>query len=235
EEKIIIQINGGGPIGTIMVDAKSNGEVRGFVGDPHQYMTYNDTKKLAVGIAVGKEGTLKVTKDLAMKDSFGGTVALQTGEIGDDFAYYFAMSEQRPSVVALGVLVSKENTILASGGLLIQMLPDATEEDIQISEQLLKKLKPITTYLSDGLTLEQILDECYDDINILEKIDINGYCNCGKEKFKRVLTTLTSEERLTMINEDHGCECVCQFCGKKYQFSESELIDLNNFVERYKK
>ena len=131
DEKLTIQINGGGPIGTILVDCFPDGNVRGFVSDPHVHMTYNDTGKLAVGIAVGKEGTLKVIRDLGMKDDFAGTVNLQTGEIGDDFAYYFTVSEQTPSAVSLGVLVDTDNSVIAAGGLLIQMLPDAIEEDIE--------------------------------------------------------------------------------------------------------
>ena len=130
KEQLTIQINGNGPIGTIMVDAYSDGHVRGFVGEPHVHYQYNDTGKLAVGIAVGKDGYLEVIKDFGMKDNWSGKVALQSGEIGEDFAYYFTVSEQTPSAVSLGVLVNPDHQVQAAGGLLIQMMPDATEEDI---------------------------------------------------------------------------------------------------------
>ena len=130
QEQITIRINGGGPIGTILVDAYSDGHVRGFVSDPHIMLQYNDTGKLAVGAAVGKDGYLEVVKDMNMKENWSGTVALQSGEIGDDFAYYFTASEQTPSAVSVGVLVDTDNSILSAGGMIIQMLPDAEEEDI---------------------------------------------------------------------------------------------------------
>ena len=134
KEKVTVQINGGGPIGTIMADGWANGDVRGFVGDPEIYLKYNDTGKLAVGTAVGKDGYLKVIKRMNMKNDFTGQVALVSGEIGEDFAYYFTISEQTPSAVSLGVLVDTDNSVMASGGILIQMMPEATEDDIKLAE-----------------------------------------------------------------------------------------------------
>lgn len=125
KEQLTIRINGGGPIGTVLVDAYSDGHVRGFVSNPHIHYQYNDTGKLAVGIAVGKEGTLEVIKDMGMKENWSGAVALQSGEIGDDFAYYFTVSEQTPSAVSVGVLVDTDNHIISAGGLILQMMPDA--------------------------------------------------------------------------------------------------------------
>lgn len=223
KEKLNITINGGGPIGTIMVDAYSDGSVRGFVGDPHVHYQYNDTKKLAVGIAVGKNGYLEVKKDMGMKEDFGGKIALQTGEIGDDFAYYFALSEQTPSIVSVGVLVDTDNQIISSGGLLIQMMPDATEEDIEISEQIIKSLKPMSTLIKEGNSLENILNELYADVKILEERVIRFKCNCSRERMYAALTTLATNDLKEMIEQDHGCEMNCQFCGDSYTFSEAEL------------
>ena len=228
-EKIAIQINGGGPIGTIFVDCFANGNVRGFVSEPHVHYTYNDTGKLAVGVAVGREGTLKVIKDLKMKDDFSGTVALQTGEIGDDFAYYFAASEQTPSAVSLGVLVDTDNSVLAAGGLLVQMLPDATEDDIEKIEGIINNLRPMSTLIHEGKSLEDILNENFDDIKILEETSVRFDCGCSKATMKRALLTLSKEERLRMIEEDHGCEITCHWCNEHYQFSEDELRDLELF------
>lgn len=222
-EKVTIQINGGGPIGTILVDCFPNGNVRGFVSDPHQFYTYNDTGKLAVGVAVGKEGTLKVIKDLGLKDDFSGTVQLQTGEIGDDFAYYFTASEQVPSAVSLGVLVEPDNAVSAAGGMLIQLLPNALEEDIIKIEEILKTLKPMSEMIHEGKTPEQIILETFEDAHILSHQDIKFECPCSKEHMKEALMTLTQEERQKMIEEDHGCEIVCHWCNTRYQFTEDEL------------
>lgn len=225
-EKVTIQINGGGPIGTIMVDCFPSGDVRGFVSDPHQFYTYNDTGKLAVGVAVGNQGTLKVIKDLGLKDDFSGTVALQTGEIGDDFAYYFTASEQIPSAVSLGVLVEPDNSVSAAGGMLIQLLPNALEEDIVKIETILKDIKPMSEMIHDGKTCEQIIRELFDDAMILSHQDIHFYCPCSKEHMSEALTTLSLDEIQTMIDEDHGCEITCHWCDTRYQFSEDELREL---------
>lgn len=235
KEQITIQINGGGPLGTIMVDAYSDGHVRGFVGDPHQYMTYNDSGKLAVGLAVGNQGTLEVTKDLGMKDNWRGTVELQSGEIGDDFAYYFTLSEQTPSAVSVGVLVNPDTSIQSAGALLIQMMPDAQEEDIVKTEELIKRLKPMSSLVRDHDTLEEIVEDLYDDVVILETSPIEFRCSCSKTTMKRALCTLSKEERMAMIEEDHGCEITCHFCNESYRFSEQELRDLEGFIEQYGK
>lgn len=223
QEKLTIQINGNGPIGTILVDCYAGGDVRGFVGDSHQFYTYNDTGKLAVGVAVGKEGTLKVIKDLNLKEDFTGTVALQSGEIGEDFAYYFAVSEQTPSVVSLGVLVEPDNSVSASGGLLIQLMPDASEEDIEKLEIITKQLRPMSELVHEGLDGEAILKLYFDDVRILEKKDINFKCPCNKQHMERALATMSKEELKQLIEEDHGCEITCQWCNEKYVFSEEEL------------
>lgn len=236
KEQLTIKINGGGPIGTIMVDAYHDGHVRGFVSDPHIMLQYNDTGKLAVGMAVGNTGTLEVIKDLHMKENWGGTVALQSGEIGDDFAYYFTASEQTPSAVSVGVLVDTDNSILAAGGLIIQMMPDAEEEDIAKVENIVGSMKHISTYIQEYASLEDILKELFqDDLQILSTQDIEFHCDCDRAKMKRVLTTLSKEERMAMIEEDHGCEITCNFCNEQYQFTEDELRDLEAFIDTYAK
>ena len=138
KEKMTVTINGGGPIGTMLATTNSDGKIKAFVANPEVHYTYNDTGKLAVGVAVGKEGSLQVIKDMGLKEPFVGTVPLQSGEIGDDFSYYFMVSEQIPSVVSVGVPVNDTNEILASGGFIIQLLPEATEEDIQYIEEKMK-------------------------------------------------------------------------------------------------
>ena len=215
QEQITIRINGGGPIGTILVDAYSDGHVRGFVSDPHIMLQYNDTGKLAVGAAVGKDGYLEVVKDMNMKENWSGTVALQSGEIGDD--------------------VDTDNSILSAGGMIIQMLPDAEEEDIVKVEQIVANLRHMSTMIQEYESLEDILRDLFDDVRILTGQDIEFRCKCDRATMKRVLTTLPKEERQQMIEEDHGCEITCNFCGEKYQFSEEELLELERFMDAHAK
>lgn len=235
KEQLTIRINGGGPIGTVLVDAYSDGHVRGFVSEPHVHYQYNDTGKLAVGIAVGKEGYLQVIKDLGMKENWEGTVALQSGEIGDDFAYYFTVSEQTPSAVSLGVLVDTDNSIISAGGMIIQIMPDATEEDIVKTEQLVAGLKPMSTLIQENENIEDIMMSLYDDVKILSSQPVEFRCHCSEATMKRALTTLPKEERMKMIEEDHGCEITCNFCNEQYHFSEQQLRELEDFLDRHAK
>lgn len=223
DHSIIVQLNGGGPIGTCMVQAYGNGQVKGFVGDNEIYLKYNESNKLAVGLAVGNQGYLQVTKDMKMKDKFTGQVALQTGEIGDDFAYYFAVSEQTPSVVSLGVLVDTDYSCKASGGLLIQLMPNALEEDIVVVEEVVKHLQPISSLIEEGKLLEDIVTSLFNDAKILESKQVGWHCDCSKDRFKGALSTLKEEDLIQMIEEDHQAEVKCEYCNTKYIISEEEL------------
>lgn len=226
KEKMTVTINGGGPIGTMLATTNSDGKIKAFVGEPQVHYTYNDTGKLAVGVAVGNQGTLQVIKDMGLKEPFVGTVPLQTGEIGDDFSYYFMVSEQIPSVVSLGVLVDDTNEILSSGGFIIQLLPDATEEDIAYIEDKMKDFPPVSSLIHKGKTPEEILKMVFDDVEILDSQDLFFECDCSKEKMSQTLMTIGKDEIQSMIDEDHGCEMICHFCNTKYQFSEDELKEL---------
>ncbi len=222
EEKLTLQIQGDGPIGTMMVDANAQGLVRGFVANPQVYLVYNDSNKLAVGQAVG-QGTLTVIKDLGLKEPYTGQVNLMSGEIGEDFAYYFALSEQTPSVVSVGVLVNPDESILASGGLIIQMMPEATEEDITYVETVIKQLKPISSLIESGQTPEMIVESLFDDFNCLAMQPLHYHCPCSKERLSKAIQLLGKEEISQMIETEHGCEARCEFCGQTYTFDEKEL------------
>lgn len=226
KEKVTIQINGGGPIGTILVDADDKGNVRGFVGDPHLTMTYSASHKLAVGEAVGTNGYLKVIKDISLKSDFTGTVALVSGEIGEDFAYYFTVSEQTPTAVSVGVLVNDDNTVLSAGGLLIQMLPNATEEDTLMAENIIKQLPPVSSLVKDGLSALDILNSLAIEINILEESDLQFYCGCSKEKFYHSLKVLDLKDLKEMVADKAGAEIICNYCSTHYHFSEKELEEI---------
>lgn len=222
-EKMTVTINGGGPIGTIMAVTNGDGNIKAFVSNPEVHYIYNDTGKLAVGVAVGNQGTLQVIKDMGLKEPFCGSVPLQTGEIGDDFSYYFYASEQVPSVVSLGVLVNDTNEILASGGFIIQLLPGATEEDITYIEEKMKDFPSVSSLIADHKTPEDIIHMLFDDAKILDHQDLAFKCDCSKEKMEQALYSIETSELQDMINVDHGCEISCQFCNQKYQFSEEEL------------
>ncbi len=227
DEKLTIQINGGGKLGTIMVDAFPHGKVRGFVSEPHVMLVNEKTHKLDVGKAVGTNGYLRVIRDISLKDDFTGTTALQTGEIGEDFAYYFTVSEQIPTAISVGVLVNDDMTTKSAGVFMIQMMPQATEADISFCENIILGLKPISTLVDEVRDPKELLDEIFgDEIEILEEEDLKFECNCSKHRMMEALTTLKEEDLEEMIREDHGCEIVCRYCNTKYQFSEEDLTKL---------
>lgn len=228
EEKISCTINGGGPIGMMLCVTKGDGKIKGFVGNPQVHYTYNDTGKLAVGVAVGKEGYLEVIRDMQLKEAFTGRVGLQSGEIGDDFSYYFAASEQVPSVVSVGVLVDDTNEILSSGGFIIQLLPQATEEDIEYIENAMKDFPTVSSLIHEGKTPEEILTMIFADVKILDRQELSFECDCSKERMEEAIYSVGKEELDTMIEEDHGCEIKCHFCNTAYNFSEEELIAIRD-------
>jgi len=227
DETITIRVNGNGPIGTIVVDANANGLVRGYVTNPKVHFQYQ-TGKLNVGMAVGTDGQLSVTKDLGLKDYFTGQVPLQTGEIGDDFTYYFTVSEQIPSAVGVGVLVNSDNSVQAAGGFIIQVMPGATEESLIKLEEALANIKPVSKMIDEGLTPEMVLETIFGEnqCRFLEKHEVRFECNCSKEKFESGIISLGGKEIQKMIDEDNGAEAVCHFCMERYNFSESELKKL---------
>lgn len=226
EARCVTTINGRGPAGTIVAQANGNGDVRGFIGDPHLYYLNEKTQKLDVGRIVGTNGTLTVTKDLGLKEPFTGVVELQSGEIGEDFSYYFMLSEQIPSLVSVGVLVNTDTHVKAAGGLIIQLLPGASEEVIQTVEDLSKTMKPMSTYIDEGYSCEEIINTLFSDVHILDEKEIRWYCGCDKEQFARALTLIDPNEVHAMLEEDHGAEVTCQYCGKQYHFNEEELKEI---------
>ncbi len=225
QEKISMTIRGDGPLKTLIVDADHQGNVRGLVGNPYVNITNEKTGKLDVGRAVGN-GLLNVVKDLNMKTDFTSSVELQTGEIGDDLAYYFLVSEQTPSAVSVGVLVNTDASVLASGALIIQMMPDADEADIRITENVVAHLKPISQMIQEGMTPKEIALALYDDVEILHEQPIRFECSCNKERMRSALSTLEVIDLKDMIYEDHGCELTCHFCNTSYTFTEEELRDI---------
>lgn len=223
-EKIIVEIRGNGPLSFLLVNADNKGHVRASVSNPHIHQIKEENGKLDVGGIIG-EGTLKVIRERDGVAVYNSFVPLQSGEIGDDFAYYFAQSEQIPSVVSLGVLVNQEMDIIASGGLIIQVLPSATEEDIIAMETLVSSLKPMTSYLQD-MTITDLFGKLFPDGELLETKDIHYHCGCNRDQMHKVLTTLGIQDIKELIEQDQGATLECHYCHKKYVFTEEDLLKI---------
>lgn len=228
EERLTVQIKGGGPIGQVVADANAKGEVRGFVTNPHVHFPLNSAGKLDVARAVGVDGQLIVTKDLGLKDPYHGSIELISGELGEDFTYYFAKSEQTPSAVGVGVLVNPDNSIKAAGGFVIQLLPGIKDEEINEIEQKLSQIPPVSTMIDQGMTPEEILQTILgeQDVQFLSTLDIVFNCHCSEERVENALISLGTAEIESMIKEQGAAEVVCHFCNEKYHLDRSRLEKL---------
>ena len=225
-EYLNIKIDGDGPIGKITVEA-TDGYARGFVENPGVYLSYNNGK-LNVKDGIGN-GSLEVIKDLHMRQPFSSSVELISGEIAEDFTYYFAKSEQIPSSVALGVSFDNDSKVKAAGGFLIQVMPGASDEDITKLENKLKNLKPISSMIDEGYSAIDIIKEITDgDYKLLEERELNYFCNCSKDRFKRGIKSLGIIEVKDILNTDHHASITCNFCNKKYEFDEDDLNEIYN-------
>ena len=195
---------------------------------PQTHFPLNEQGKLDVRRAVGTDGSIQVVKDVGMKDYFSGASPIVSGELGEDFTYYFATSEQTPSSVGLGVLVNPDNSIKAAGGFIIQVMPGAKDETVTKLENAINNMQPVSKLIEQGLTPEGILKEILgeDNVQILETMQAQFECNCSHEKFLNAIKGLGEAEIQDMIKEDHGAEAICHFCGNKYNYSEAELEDL---------
>ncbi len=228
DDKLTVKIDGDGPLGHILVDGNAKGEVRGYVLNPQTHFDLNEHGKLDVRRAVGTTGTLTVVKDIGMRDFFTGQVPIVSGELGEDFTYYFSTSEQVPSSVGVGVLVNPDNSILAAGGFIIQLMPGTEDETITKIENHLKTMPPISKQIEKGLTPEELLEEILGDepIKFLEKMPVSFTCTCSKERFGTAIISLGAEEIQDMIETDGQAEAHCHFCNEKYIFTKEELEGL---------
>ncbi|WHY56868.1 Hsp33 family molecular chaperone HslO [Peribacillus simplex] len=228
EEKLTIKIEGGGPIGSILVDSNAKGEVRGYVTHPQTHFDLNEQGKLDVRKAVGTDGLLTVIKDIGLRDYFSGQVPLVSGELGEDFTYYFVTSEQVPSSVGVGVLVNPDNSILAAGGFIIQLMPGTSEDTISKIENRLSTITPVSKMIQSGMTPEEILTEILGEgnVNILEKMDVQFSCQCSRERIANALISLGQAEIRDIIETEGQAEAHCHFCNQTYQFSKEELEEL---------
>lgn len=229
QDKLTLKIAGDGPLGTIMTVSNNQGIIKGYVDNPYADLpTRENDGKLDVGRLVGHNGTITTIMDLGLKDPYIGQSNLISGEIAEDLATYYAISEQQPSAVGLGVLVDKDISVKAAGGYIIQLLPNVPEEDIVKIEEALSKIEPVSTLIDEGLLPEDIMNKLLKgfDMEVLDKVEIKYSCDCSRERLERVLLSIGKDEIRAIIEEDGQAEMVCHFCNTKYNFSEDELEEL---------
>ena len=235
QSTVTVRVNGGGPLGSVIAVADAQGNCRGYVMEPAVELPLGKHGKLDVGGAVGAEGTLTVMKDFGEGEPYTGQVELVSGEIGEDVTFYYAQSEQIPTVCALGVLLDKDShEVLLSGGLLIQLLPGADESDIEKLERTLEDMEPVTTMLAKGMDVEAICRTALHDFSmeILDEFEVAYCCDCSKARVEKAIMLLEDEEILTLADETGRAEVKCHFCNKVHYLLPD---DLTRIVEQKKK
>lgn len=229
EETVTVKVEGDGPIGLIMAEADAHGHVRAYASNPHCHFEYNDLNKLNVKQTVGTMGYISVIKDLKLKEPFIGTIPIINGELGEDFAYYLAVSEQVPSVVSLGVLVNEDNKSVSAGGFIVQLLPNTSDEVIDKLEAKIRNMPSMSELFSSGYTIDDIGRNLGDDTyEVVDKLPVSFKCTCSKERFSSGIISLGKEEIQEIIDQDHKANTICHFCGREYNFTEEELIELKH-------
>ena len=233
DASLTLQLRGDGELGTLVVVADTKGGVKGYVANPDAELPLKENGKLDVGAGVGK-GTLSVIRDLKMREPYIGQIPIQTGEIGDDLAYYFMQSEQIPSVVGLGVLVERDYTIKQAGGFLIQVMPGCDEKSLTKLENSIQGLMSVTEMLENGMMAEDIIKYVVlgFDLEILEEHEVGYACDCSRERMERAIISLGKKEISDMIEEQGEAEIVCHFCNKAYSFQRDELSGLMERASR---
>ena len=222
---LTLQFKGGGPLGTVLAVSDNEGNVRGYVTNPHVDIPLRKDGKLDVGTAVGHEGTLPVSKDLHMKEPYVGTIDLLGGEIAEDVAGYFVESEQIPTACALGVLVDRDQSVKAAGGYLIQLMPGAAEDTIAKVEGGIMAAGAVSAILEKNDDPEAMLRTVMSDfdLKILETCPVEYRCYCSRERVERALISLGRTELEQMLSEQGGCQLTCQFCDAVYEFTAEDI------------
>jgi len=217
DQKVTVRILGDGPLGAILVDGSADGDVRGYVQNPSVDLPLNDRRKLDVASAVGK-GTIHITRDLGLRHPYEASAPLVSGEIGEDLTYYLARSEQIRSVVSLGVLVDRDESVLAAGGFVLQVMPGASSEVISALEAQAAALQSVTTLIRSGASAHDVLSSAFGNLSwrALDERPIQFACTCSLERVSGVLQGLGCEELQTLYEEQGQAEVTCRFCGERY-------------------
>lgn len=232
EPSLTLQMKGDGPLGMMVSVSDTKGHVKGYCINPRVDIPLNSKGKLDVGRAVGR-GVLGVIKDLKLRDPYIGQVPIQTGEVGDDIAYYFMQSEQTPSVVGLGVLVDVDYSIKGAGGFIIQAMPECDDKSLDMLDKSIGGIMTLTEMFERGMSPEEMIKYIMlgFDVEILETMDIGYRCDCSKERMERAMISLGKEQITEILNDTGEAEVCCRFCDRKYKFDEA---DLRGFIEQAK-
>ncbi|WP_225048717.1 Hsp33 family molecular chaperone HslO [Lacticaseibacillus kribbianus] len=235
DDLLTVRIQGDGPVGALVADGTAQGTVRGYVQHPHVNLPLNQVGKIDVARAVGHQGILAVTKYVGVGDPFTGQVPLVSGELGEDFTYYLAKSEQIPAAVGLSVFVNADNTVQVAGGFMIQALPGATDEALDAVEKHVRTLPLVSEMLRQGLTPEQIAARATGDdaLKVVGDSPLAFACTCSKDHFAEIMATLAPSDLREMIEKDHGATVTCKFCNSKYTYTEAELNTLLRKAEAH--
>lgn len=227
-DSVTVRINGGGPVGSIIVVSDSTGNVRGYAQNPQVDIPLKSNGKLDVGAAVGRDGMLTVIKDLNLREPYVGSTELVTGEIAEDFTYYLYESEQIPAACALGVLVDRDQSVLAAGGYMIQLLPGASDEILDKLEKNIAEAGPVTNMFLT-LDTEGVINKVLSGFEpkILEHTPITYKCYCSQERVKDAVAGIGRDELEDIIKDGKPIEVSCQFCDKLYSFSVDDIIAMN--------
>ena len=233
KDLLTIIVKGQGALGGITVTADSPCQVKGYVDEPMVILPANDKGKLDVSGAIGP-GTLKVIKDIGMREPYVGEINLISGELAEDLTYYFAVSEQVPSSVGLGVLMNRDNTVAQAGGFILQLMPDTSDEVITALEKKIANIESVTTMLSNGMTPEDILTEVLGDfgVRIMDKMETSFSCNCSRERVEKALISVGKDELDKMIEEGQPVELNCHFCNTNYEYSIDDLKRIRKAQDR---
>lgn len=234
KDTITLRVNGGGPAGQLTAVADSRGNVKSCVANPVVEIPLNAQGKLDVGGAVGRDGNLSVVRDMGLKEPYVGVIPLVSGEIAEDIANYYAVSEQIPTVCSLGVLVNPDLTVRSAGGFLVQLLPFADEKCIDIIEENINKMPPISKLLDEGVSPEEIAGMLLKglDPNELDTASPKYHCDCSRERTERILLSIGEEELSDIAAEEKDTEVCCHFCGRKYVFTPNEIRKLMGNIRK---
>lgn len=225
---LTLQVNGGGPLGTLLATSDAEGNVRGYVSNPHITLLEKYAGKLDVGAAVGTDGMLTVIRDLQMKEPYVGSVALVSGEIADDITAYFAQSEQTPTACALGVLINTDRSVRVAGGYLIQLLPGAPDDVIDKVEAGIQRCGAVTAMLDAGKTPEEILSSVLSafDLEFFDETPVEYRCYCSRERVSATLLTIGKKDLQEIVDEGKPITIECQFCDTAYTFTPEDVAQL---------
>ncbi len=228
KDTVTLKLNGGGPIGTLIAVSDSHGNVRGYAQNPVVELPLRADGKLDVGGAVGRDGMLNVIRDSGTGEPYAGCVPLTSGEIAEDVTAYYAVSEQTPTVCALGVLVNPDLTVQVAGGLLLQLLPFCPDSVIDKVEENMKSLGSMTQMLAEGLTPLQICEKALSGMpfDVLDTYEPKYRCNCSRARVEKALLSMKPEELLTLPDEKGLVSVDCSFCDKTYRFTREDLEKL---------